>query len=664
MDLREALKPHRCRLRPYSRQHRSVIRCARKKPTSRRQPQQPEQESDITDGNVPAWKQDLARLQQSLTPQQPNSSSGASAAAQQPQVAAVKQPRTPPTFRRRDSLSSLSADKQFSTANTSAADSDRVGSNRNSAATQAAQPRRQTPSGTGFGRRTAAAEPSQRRSDSEHPSSPHVAPSSPSSPREADDLAALRENFLPTSGAAQLRQSPFKGGIAGRGTFGQPPKPTQQDLSENEPSSEYPPTSAPRGFGPTGVGRQEVSRRFPGGRDTAPDEPGDGEVFEEVISVGLEDWPDDGDDDDSGWVDVSKGKRPAARSPPHADPLADLVFSNEGWSVEDLGSGPKAVGNDSRASAPVAEAEPYAVEISRTATLPAPAAVPFSEQGKRRKHTRRRDATARAISAQGPKPTDEPTLAAQLAAIPALSRLSPHEIRALEKMQLETSANNASVKAIAARKKVAARKTHRRLHIMGGKLRGRSLLSGDAETTRPMMEMVRQAVFNMLLAQSDGPSHVELPPDSTWLDLFAGTGAVGLEALSRGCSQASFVELDSWVVDKVLEPNLESCGMLQNASIHCMRAEDFVRRSAAGSGRLQKSFDFISVCPPYLQVSYPELFDLLEASSLLHANTVLILEYPKQLAHEMRPQLGPLHKIRDRRDSCLSLHETSHMKRR
>ena len=101
-------------------------------------------------------------------------------------------------------------------------------------------------------------------------------------------------------------------------------------------------------------------------------------------------------------------------------------------------------------------------------------------------------------------------------------------------------------------------------------LAGRSLLSGDAETTRPMMEMVRQAVFNMLLAQSDGPSHVELPPDSTWLDLFAGTGAVGLEALSRGCSQASFVELDSWVVDKVLEPNLESCGMLQNASIHCM----------------------------------------------------------------------------------------------
>lgn len=77
-----------------------------------------------------------------------------------------------------------------------------------------------------------------------------------------------------------------------------------------------------------------------------------------------------------------------------------------------------------------------------------------------------------AISAQGPKPTDEPTLAAQLAAIPALSRLSPHEIRELEKMQLETSANNASVKAIAARKKVAARKTHRRLHIMGGKLRG------------------------------------------------------------------------------------------------------------------------------------------------------------------------------------------------
>ena len=99
---------------------------------------------------------------------------------------------------------------------------------------------------------------------------------------------------------------------------------------------------------------------------------------------------------------------------------------------------------------------------------------------------------------------------------------------------------------------------------------GRSLLSGDADTTRPMMEMVRQAVFNMLLARGEGPSHLDLPPDSTWLDLFAGTGAVGLEALSRGCRHASFVELDSWVVDKVLEPNLSTCGLMQQASVHCM----------------------------------------------------------------------------------------------
>ncbi|KAK9865809.1 hypothetical protein WJX84_002272 [Apatococcus fuscideae] len=557
----QAAQGHTCRLPTSRRSRRSVTRCARSRIAGRRSPQ-----TDEADGNVPAWKQDLARLQQALPALQQSSEQTALQPPTQQQQQQQQQNGASASYgtskvSRRDRLSSFSAGKLFS--NDAAPAANGPVPHTKPTATQLLTERMRrppsTPSGTGFGPRNPA-------SQAPAPHKPSLAPPQPKGPEGVAGLDALREQFLPPSGAAQLRSAPYKGGITGRGLG--------------------PPTG--------------------------------------------------------GWVDVSKqGKRPAAHSPAEADAVADslanLVFSNDGWSVEDLGDG-------SRAAVP----EPYAVEVSQTATLPA--APQAAEPGKERKKTRRRDAMARAISSQGPKPTEELSLAAQLAAIPALSRLSPHEIRELEKMQLETSKNNADVRATAARKKVAARKTHRRLHIMGGKLAGRSLLSGDADTTRPMMEMVRQAVFNMLLAQSEGPSHIELPPNSTWLDLFAGTGAVGLEALSRGCGHASFVELDPWVVDKVLEPNLSSCGLLQQSSIHCMRAEDFVRRSGAGNiGRLQQSFDFISVCPPYLQVSYPELFDLLEASTLLHENTILILEYPKQLAQEIRPQLGPLHKIRDRR---------------
>lgn len=57
-------------------------------------------------------------------------------------------------------------------------------------------------------------------------------------------------------------------------------------------------------------------------------------------------------------------------------------------------------------------------------------------------------------------------------------------------------------------------------------------------------------------------------PRGRWLDLFAGTGAIGIEALSRGCGQCHFVELSPWVVSKCLLPNLESCEVDDAAVVH------------------------------------------------------------------------------------------------
>jgi 16S rRNA (guanine(966)-N(2))-methyltransferase RsmD len=151
------------------------------------------------------------------------------------------------------------------------------------------------------------------------------------------------------------------------------------------------------------------------------------------------------------------------------------------------------------------------------------------------------------------------------------------------------------------------------------------------------------------MLQSRAGTLTGLPPGARWLDLFAGTGSVGLEALSRGVREAHFVEMDPVVVSKVLAHNIRACGFKGRAWTHTTKAEDFLRRAAELPRFAGGPFDFISVCPPYLLVSYPELFELLAASPLLHAGSVVFVEYPKQLAGQVVDQLGPLRRVRDRR---------------
>jgi 16S rRNA (guanine(966)-N(2))-methyltransferase RsmD len=190
------------------------------------------------------------------------------------------------------------------------------------------------------------------------------------------------------------------------------------------------------------------------------------------------------------------------------------------------------------------------------------------------------------------------------------------------------------------------RRLHRQLKIIAGSAANRRLVSSRGAQTRPMMEKVRAAVFDMV--QSQAGSVGGLPPGSRWLDLFAGTGSVGLEALSRGAGEAHFVELDPWVHRRVLAVNIEACGFAHAATRHTARAEDFLRRAAAAPRVAGGAFDFVSVCPPYLLVSYPELYDLLGSSGLLHERSVAFVEYPKQLSQHIRPTLGPLVRVRDR----------------
>ncbi|XP_042463823.1 putative rRNA methyltransferase YlbH [Zingiber officinale] len=187
------------------------------------------------------------------------------------------------------------------------------------------------------------------------------------------------------------------------------------------------------------------------------------------------------------------------------------------------------------------------------------------------------------------------------------------------------------------------RTTHKLLQVLGGKACRKKLLSPKGMDVRPMMEVVKGAAFGIL--QVAGGCPASLRP-GRWLDLYSGTGAVGIEAISRGCSEAHFVEMDPWVVSKVLQPNLESTGFSDVSVIHTVRVERFLEQAEQSLDN-NRTFDYVSVTPPYTEVDYSVLMDQLAKSPLVGEDCFILVEYP--LKTSMADSCGHLIKISDRR---------------
>ncbi|XP_039040693.1 putative rRNA methyltransferase YlbH [Hibiscus syriacus] len=160
---------------------------------------------------------------------------------------------------------------------------------------------------------------------------------------------------------------------------------------------------------------------------------------------------------------------------------------------------------------------------------------------------------------------------------------------------------------------------------------------------RPMMEVVKGAAFDILQAADGCPASLRL---GRWLDLYSGTGSVGIEAISRGCSEVHFVEMDPWVISNVLRPNLECTGFLDISVIHPVRVETFLEHADQFVGS-NGPFDYISVTPPYTQVDYGTLMAQISKSAIVGEDTFIVVEYPFRT--DMLDSCGCLGKIKDRR---------------
>jgi 16S rRNA (guanine966-N2)-methyltransferase len=159
------------------------------------------------------------------------------------------------------------------------------------------------------------------------------------------------------------------------------------------------------------------------------------------------------------------------------------------------------------------------------------------------------------------------------------------------------------------------------MRVIAGKYRSRPLRSLQGMDIRPTSDRLRETLFNILSAGN--PCALE---GTVWLDLFAGTGAVGIEALSRGAKQVYFVE-SSRAVAESIHKNLESLGITMGFRI--------LREEVPGALRLVEredvSADIVFIDPPYrMKDAYRKTLLTLAHSPLISSASIVIAEHEKQ----------------------------------
>ncbi|MGE0224252.1 MAG: 16S rRNA (guanine(966)-N(2))-methyltransferase RsmD [Acetobacteraceae bacterium] len=156
------------------------------------------------------------------------------------------------------------------------------------------------------------------------------------------------------------------------------------------------------------------------------------------------------------------------------------------------------------------------------------------------------------------------------------------------------------------------------MRIVAGRWRGRTLESPAGDTTRPTADRVRQALFDMLMhAPWGGRETVE---DAVVLDAFAGSGALGLESLSRGARRAVFVEQDAGALAS-LRANIRACGAADRATVVAadVLALTRVPRDAPPA-------DLVFLDPPYARGLITPALGRLQAVGLVKPDALIVAE--------------------------------------
>lgn len=164
------------------------------------------------------------------------------------------------------------------------------------------------------------------------------------------------------------------------------------------------------------------------------------------------------------------------------------------------------------------------------------------------------------------------------------------------------------------------------MRIIAGQFKGHRLVAFKANHIRPTTDRVKETIFNKI--QSTIPGAIVL-------DLFSGTGSLGLEALSRGAESIQFVDSHSKSI-QILNQNVDKLGVRGSVSI---TKQDVLRYIAQGEGK----FDLIFIDPPFTKKMGDQVMEALSRSKLYKAGTLILIESTK---HEnMKDQYLDLQRI-------------------
>ena len=185
------------------------------------------------------------------------------------------------------------------------------------------------------------------------------------------------------------------------------------------------------------------------------------------------------------------------------------------------------------------------------------------------------------------------------------------------------------------------------MRISGGTVRGLMLRSSRGTYLRPTATKVKEALFNVL-----GPRVI----GANLVDFFAGTGNIGIEALSRGAAHVVFIEKHQPSI-RLLMSNLVRCGLSHKANIYNMNATAFLRRFKKRLHSPPPSFDILFADPPYHSPLAKSFLRQLGQSDIINSNGILVFEhFHKQNLPE---RTGCLRLVRRYRygDTLLSLYQ-------
>jgi 16S rRNA (guanine966-N2)-methyltransferase len=164
------------------------------------------------------------------------------------------------------------------------------------------------------------------------------------------------------------------------------------------------------------------------------------------------------------------------------------------------------------------------------------------------------------------------------------------------------------------------------MRVISGSARGRTLKAVPGISTRPTTDKVKEAIFSMIGPYFEG---------GLVLDLFAGTGGLGIEALSRGMDKGIFIDIEKKSVDTV-QHNLAAAGFSDKAEIYRNDAGRALKLLA----KRGLQFDLVFLDPPYKNKAIAELITSLEELVLLEPNAWIIVEHDAE--DDLADKIGSL----------------------